>query len=143
RRHTRSKRDWSSDVCSSDLDPRPCQAPSHLGIRRAGGRRPAHGTSAIVKVGIIFGAACAATGNNKGPSPKRKRGIEFTSLACASGSELCRPPLEDEPRPEVEAVEQAEDVAVFRRDGAEVEIHRPRRGSGVEEANRLVCHPPL
>src|SRR5207249_5489123 len=22
RRHTRSKRDWSSDVCSSDLDPR-------------------------------------------------------------------------------------------------------------------------
>src|SRR5437868_12194144 len=23
RRHTRSKRDWSSDVCSSDLDPHP------------------------------------------------------------------------------------------------------------------------
>src|SRR5207249_5997787 len=28
RRHTRSKRDWSSDVCSSDLDPLPAEAPS-------------------------------------------------------------------------------------------------------------------
>src|SRR5207249_2212239 len=25
RRHTRSKRDWSSDVCSSDLDPHVCE----------------------------------------------------------------------------------------------------------------------
>src|SRR5699024_11357230 len=29
-RHTRSKRDWSSDVCSSDLD-RPAQRPVELG----------------------------------------------------------------------------------------------------------------
>src|SRR5207249_8548245 len=31
RRHTRSKRDWSSDVCSSDLDPSP--AAERYGIR--------------------------------------------------------------------------------------------------------------
>src|SRR5699024_11632487 len=29
RRHTRSKRDWSSDVCSSDLPSRPPGAPDH------------------------------------------------------------------------------------------------------------------
>src|SRR5699024_12203508 len=44
RRHTRSKRDWSSDVCSSDLlryiepeDRRPLQGPApaeHLGAER-------------------------------------------------------------------------------------------------------------
>src|SRR5207249_5063778 len=31
RRHTRSKRDWSSDVCSSDLSPTPCEPPSAKG----------------------------------------------------------------------------------------------------------------
>src|SRR5699024_11512344 len=37
RRHTRSKRDWSSDVCSSDLRP-PAR---HRGLRRRGGPRRA------------------------------------------------------------------------------------------------------
>src|SRR5437868_11771233 len=32
RRHTRSKRDWSSDVCSSDLNPRP-RARSRISTR--------------------------------------------------------------------------------------------------------------
>src|SRR5437868_14382918 len=45
RRHTRSKRDWSSDVCSSDLPPRPRPDPrsddragDDGGRRRAGTR---------------------------------------------------------------------------------------------------------
>src|SRR5207249_7396884 len=52
RRHTRSKRDWSSDVCSSDLRPRGCagclragrraRAPQHPGALRSGNcARPA------------------------------------------------------------------------------------------------------
>src|SRR6266513_3111811 len=47
RRHTRSKRDWSSDVCSSDLDPGPKQrrhegrargVPQGAPVDEAGGR---------------------------------------------------------------------------------------------------------
>src|SRR5207249_9215339 len=41
RRHTRSKRDWSSDVCSSDLRVRPQWTLSAAGARRRrAGRRP-------------------------------------------------------------------------------------------------------
>src|SRR5699024_11224534 len=35
RRHTRSKRDWSSDVCSSDLPP-PCRRRGYPGMDLAG-----------------------------------------------------------------------------------------------------------
>src|SRR5207249_9762844 len=33
RRHTRSKRDWSSDVCSSDLNPRHPHTPNRFSTR--------------------------------------------------------------------------------------------------------------
>src|SRR5256885_6939667 len=35
RRHTRLQGDWSSDVCSSDLDPHWCAADPELGARHA------------------------------------------------------------------------------------------------------------
>src|SRR3989440_9626254 len=35
RRHTRSDRDWSSDVCSSDLAPRPEIAPESIAVPSA------------------------------------------------------------------------------------------------------------
>src|SRR5699024_11621365 len=35
RRHTRSKRDWSSDVCSSDLEARSLRAPGVRALRAA------------------------------------------------------------------------------------------------------------
>src|SRR5207249_8262473 len=38
RRHTRSKRDWSSDVCSSDLTRMPSYRPLYEGIRVLGTR---------------------------------------------------------------------------------------------------------
>src|SRR5699024_11382831 len=41
RRHTRSKRDWSSDVCSSDLDPRLPPARPELGAGVDHGCSPA------------------------------------------------------------------------------------------------------
>src|SRR5699024_12053305 len=61
RRHTRSKRDWSSDVCSSDLalthmwraDICATADPAALGL--AGGRLWATGAA-----GLPAGAACAA-----------------------------------------------------------------------------------
>src|SRR5699024_11647476 len=53
RRHTRSKRDWSSDVCSSDLDPASCLGFYHYGIHV--GRN---------------GMACCPFHNDKTPSMK-------------------------------------------------------------------------
>src|SRR5207249_8429544 len=38
RRHTRSKRDWSSDVCSSDLSKSNSGGPHRLPLRRSLGR---------------------------------------------------------------------------------------------------------
>src|SRR5437868_9177503 len=35
RRHTRSKRDWSSDVCSSDLCATACQKRCHIAVYQA------------------------------------------------------------------------------------------------------------
>src|SRR5207249_6751679 len=37
RRHTRSKRDWSSDVCSSDLETAPKRTPVRILARRRDG----------------------------------------------------------------------------------------------------------
>src|SRR5207249_7837631 len=48
RRHTRSKRDWSSDVCSSDL-PSGCRPTTRRGCRRA--RRSSVGRSEERRVG--------------------------------------------------------------------------------------------
>src|SRR5699024_11766513 len=45
RRHTRSKRDWSSDVCSSDLDVLahlPVGGEAHPGVAPGGGRQLLH-----------------------------------------------------------------------------------------------------
>src|SRR5699024_11594098 len=55
RRHTRSKRDWSSDVCSSDLD-----RDLHLGVAEQGGgqREPLthpRGEGRDPAVGVLLG----------------------------------------------------------------------------------------
>src|SRR5438067_6997916 len=74
RRHTRSKRDWSSDVCSSDLDDTAAQAVHDQGLlrfrdaqfpRKTGvfdaGQRACAGASAISRdqnvVGLEIGRA--------------------------------------------------------------------------------------
>src|SRR5699024_11285025 len=44
RRHTRSKRDWSSDVCSSDLGRDPRDHAGISGLRSRQHRRPGRGT---------------------------------------------------------------------------------------------------
>src|SRR5699024_11752685 len=54
RRHTRSKRDWSSDVCSSDL--KPYVLKSHELLRKAIARVPAGNDYVIVD-------RCAGSGN--------------------------------------------------------------------------------
>src|SRR5699024_11600083 len=49
RRHTRSKRDWSSDVCSSDLS-------SNRAVgRERGCPRPIHGTGPVVSIPVDGG----------------------------------------------------------------------------------------
>src|SRR5438067_8847954 len=55
RRHTRSKRDWSSDVCSSDL--------GHAPLSRAAKRRAHDGAQRRIRIGVrhdeqdVLGAA--------------------------------------------------------------------------------------
>src|SRR5699024_5473108 len=56
RRHTRSKRDWSSDVCSSDLV-----------IQADGGTRTASITGAFVATVLAFGRAIEAGTTKKMP----------------------------------------------------------------------------
>src|SRR5437868_14284008 len=52
RRHTRSKRDWSSDVCSSDLGSRPMRASISTGsIQRRSKRTRWRISSAVWKIG--------------------------------------------------------------------------------------------
>src|SRR5437868_10063004 len=46
RRHTRSKRDWSSDVCSSDLDPAPAQ-------RHGPGHAAGQGQDLVRRIGSV------------------------------------------------------------------------------------------
>src|SRR5699024_7529987 len=65
RRHTRSKRDWSSDVCSSDLDRGPAGAhacPDHPVTRRSSGGQPraASDGPVVIAGGGIAGLATAA-----------------------------------------------------------------------------------
>src|SRR5207249_7111854 len=69
RRHTRSKRDWSSDVCSSDLafdltvgDPRHPAHPANLLIHPANLEK-----SAQVDVGPTVGEASEAPFQSKSP----------------------------------------------------------------------------
>src|SRR5207245_7330664 len=60
RRHTRCYRDWSSDVCSSDLNTgeqiAPCGVPSSVGLRTRFSMKPAlsHLLSMVLSIG-----ACA------------------------------------------------------------------------------------
>src|SRR5699024_12231298 len=55
RRHTRSKRDWSSDVCSSDLGHPEVDRHQQieLGLRRL--LRPADGLRAVPRLGLLSG----------------------------------------------------------------------------------------
>src|SRR5438067_7772536 len=48
RRHTRSKRDWSSDVCSSDLEHEHHVARHLLRLRQLGARRDEHHEVAVL-----------------------------------------------------------------------------------------------
>src|SRR5699024_12203800 len=56
RRHTRSKRDWSSDVCSSDLGP-------PASTTRAGRRVD---VGAAPPAGAVAGSVCGSTGSTGG-----------------------------------------------------------------------------
>src|SRR6266496_2327906 len=55
RRHTRSLRDWSSDVCSSDLDPAGCRA--LRGLRDVSRHRQRRGSLAHRVVRVVDGQA--------------------------------------------------------------------------------------
>src|SRR5699024_12198439 len=62
RRHTRSKRDWSSDVCSSDL--------SSPFLSVASSSSPANSAAGLgASLGAGTGAAAAATGAELGGAP--------------------------------------------------------------------------
>src|SRR2546428_14187064 len=75
RRHTRSDRDWSSDVCSSDLAGavrRPLVRPVRERLRGRGqGRRAAAVRRARGRVGVALRAGGAARGGGGGaPGPR-------------------------------------------------------------------------
>src|SRR6266511_3972522 len=75
RRHTRFSRDWSSDVCSSDLRGRPCRAGNRYRVQsRARG-----------EVGPRGGAPGGA---DRGPPPGRRRPGGPRAGRCAAG--VCR-----------------------------------------------------
>src|SRR5438105_10591723 len=74
RRHTRSTRDWSSDVCSSDLAHRaatgvvrgPRGRAASGGAGGPGGRvRPAHAGGAPVKLTLLITATLLCAGDRK------------------------------------------------------------------------------
>src|SRR5699024_12109654 len=61
RRHTRSKRDWSSDVCSSDLRPRQAALPPHRlhdGRRRGRQSHPHTASDVLLPLHEIGRATC-------------------------------------------------------------------------------------
>src|SRR5207249_5134519 len=84
RRHTRSKRDWSSDVCSSDLeeiaDPGfvRVEARAHVEPRRLGGdaqvQRPARGRRTVEEAHRVEQCARAEAGEEIGRASCRERG---------------------------------------------------------------------
>src|SRR5699024_11743596 len=60
RRHTRSKRDWSSDVCSSDLDMKPFGQYVMTDLDRIGGVPVV--MQALLDEGLLHGDALTVTG---------------------------------------------------------------------------------
>src|SRR3989442_15616758 len=78
RRHTRCGRDWSSDVCSSDLPPprRAVAMPRIATARRGGGGRP---RGAGRRAGEVGRASCRERGEISGGAgslKKKKQGTE-------------------------------------------------------------------
>src|SRR5699024_11643333 len=76
RRHTRSKRDWSSDVCCSDL-----AIPSGAGgpQQRSGADRPARGkkgTGIVMIVSRFRSLLVCRAAQNPGRSEERRVGVE-------------------------------------------------------------------
>src|SRR5207249_7334632 len=85
RRHTRSKRDWSSDVCSSDLQrSHGCSAAKHnltnfailrrLGLMRKGTN--AENQSAVISHGLVKEVAVPPKEIEKARSEERRVGKE-------------------------------------------------------------------
>src|SRR3712207_9595892 len=66
RRHTRYWRDWSSDVCSSDLT---CPPTRCCGIRRGAGSPPFEGCGSPTPG--VDRSLCPATGRRRCPTTKR------------------------------------------------------------------------
>src|SRR5699024_11704076 len=77
RRHTRSKRDWSSDVCSSDLGRRPVRGRGELAGDVAGGDHPPAQTGRGRRIG-----------HGGGREGERRLGTASGGVGVAHGSNL-------------------------------------------------------
>src|SRR5690349_22779150 len=98
RRHTRSLRDWSSNVCSSDLRhrdrgvadgaPRRC-GPGEPGARRARGRRPVKRAALLTAAALALAgcqsAAFAGEGTVHAPMAKREAAEKGLKTAVFAG----------------------------------------------------------
>src|SRR5690606_39666713 len=97
RRHTRFSRDWSSDVCSSDLTFRPYAAGDRIGVELAGALKNVYALAAGAVDGARLGAsarsaliarAFAELGRiipalgGKARSEERRGGTEHESQVC-------------------------------------------------------------
>src|SRR5699024_12116881 len=81
RRHTRSKRDWSSDVCSSDLDVQYVQLVMNPSVRGKDKRlRSAAVLQAVLQ--IVFPVGCTPAAQKRG-----SQSIEIGRASCREREE--------------------------------------------------------
>src|SRR5207249_11202364 len=82
RRHTRSKRDWSSDVCSSDLGHRPAR---RRRLAKDAGIRPA---SAMGAGGVLGGGRRRPAGDRGDAAAGECGGAEIGRASCRERVEM-------------------------------------------------------
>src|SRR5699024_1551571 len=91
RRHTRSKRDWSSDVCSSDLPT--CHLLAHCVIAPTEHHSPSEREGDIYNLKILFAAQDASGLENQCLPPRRAgRIVEACRVASTSKAAISRKP---------------------------------------------------
>src|SRR5690606_40250266 len=91
RRHTRFSRDWSSDVCSSDLRPRSCFPPLAAHPERAGGAPFLSRT--LVSLRILRATTSRRPVPESNPNPRRYQrsrwgGHEWSGMPSAAAGHL-------------------------------------------------------